>query len=582
MQKAVRFLGSDRAPFLAAMIVTGIVGVLLLTTSFGGGWTAGDPDDALRLSIVRDLAHGRGWFDQRVDRLQPPLGTYMHWSRLLDGGLALTDRLFGEHGMRALWPLLWIFPAAWSVVTIARSVAREEAKGLAVLFAVALLLIVQPIYGQFRPGRIDHHNVQIALCLVALACAVARGGRVRGALGAGLATGLGLAIGLEALPFEAAIGAGIALEFVVDPRSAHRARAYGLGLASAATGCFLIQTPPSRWGLSVCDALGVNLVLGLVAAGAGLSASAILTRKRSWRVRLVAVGAAGVIAAALYLSLKSACIHSVFAEVDPRLGPFWFDHVDELRPIGRVLIDAPIDATHIIIAALIAVVSLGGVIALRPRGCWPDPPFVNLTVCTVLAVAAGFAAERMCHYIMWFAIPSLATLFADAFVLCGPSARRTVGRFAIAGAALPLLVVTLKAYGAVHTAAPIRDLCADPQAFAVLARQPPGVVLGEIDLGSYVLANTASSALAAPYHRMAWGNLAAHAALSAPVDRAEGRVRALNASYVLECPAHRHQWSRLGMSADALQRRLDAGQPPAWLHPLTAPGATLEIYRVSR
>jgi hypothetical protein len=565
------------------MIVTAAVGVLLLTTSFGGGWTAGDPDDALRLSIVRDLAHGRGWFDQRVDRLQPPLGIYMHWSRLLDGGLALTDRLLGENGMRALWPLLWIFPAAWSVVTIARSIAREEeAKGLAVMFATALLLIVQPIYTQFRPGRIDHHNVQIALCLVTLACAVARGRRVRHALGAGLATGLGLAIGLEALPFAAAIGAGMALEFVVDPRCAPRARAYGLSLASAAMGCFLIQTPPSRWGLSVCDALGINLVLGLVAAGAGLFASVILTRKRSRHVRLSAVAAVGVIAAALYLGLKSACIHSVFAEVDPRLGPFWFDHVDELRPIGRVLVDAPIDATHIITAALIAVISLGGVIALRPRGRWPDPAFAILAACTLLAVAVGFAAERMCYYIMWFAIPSLATLFADAFVLCGPSARRTVGRSAIAGAALPLIVVTLKAHGAVQTAVLTPDLCADPQAFAVLARQPPGVVLGEIDLGSYVLANTPSSVLAAPYHRMAWGNLAAHAALSAPVDRAEGRVRALNASYVLECPAHRGQWSRIGMSADALQRRLDAGQPPAWLHPLTPPDAALEIYRVSR
>ena len=65
---------SNRALIWTAIGVTACVSLLLLAGSYGGGWTLGDPDDALRLSMVRDLVHGRGWFDQRVDRLQPPLG----------------------------------------------------------------------------------------------------------------------------------------------------------------------------------------------------------------------------------------------------------------------------------------------------------------------------------------------------------------------------------------------------------------------------------------------------------------------------------------------------------------------------
>ena len=52
----------------------------------------GDSDDATRMSMVRELVHGRGWFDQRLTRFQPPYGLYMHWSRLLDGVLAAIVR----------------------------------------------------------------------------------------------------------------------------------------------------------------------------------------------------------------------------------------------------------------------------------------------------------------------------------------------------------------------------------------------------------------------------------------------------------------------------------------------------------
>lgn len=49
----------------------------------------GDTDDATRLVMVRDMFAGHGWWDQKITRLQPPVGLYMHWSRLLDGGLYL-------------------------------------------------------------------------------------------------------------------------------------------------------------------------------------------------------------------------------------------------------------------------------------------------------------------------------------------------------------------------------------------------------------------------------------------------------------------------------------------------------------
>ena len=231
----------------------------------------GDTDDALRLVIVRDLLSGRaGWFDQHMMRLQPPLGMDLHWSRLIDGGLLGLQSLLrlvlppdrAEIAMRALWPSLWILPAAAAAI----SIARRLGGGSAALMCAIMLAMDLLLYSQWVPGRIDHHNVQISLALLSLAAAM-RGG-VRGGMLAGLATGLGVAIGLEALVFHAVVGAGLAFLFLATPKTQARpVQAYAVGLLGSALPLYLIETPPARWSLSVCDTIGANLVAALAVAG---------------------------------------------------------------------------------------------------------------------------------------------------------------------------------------------------------------------------------------------------------------------------------------------------------------------------
>jgi hypothetical protein len=51
-----------------------------------------DPDDAMRLAQVRDFMDGQGWFDMTAWRLDPPHGTFMHWTRGLDAPMAVLIR----------------------------------------------------------------------------------------------------------------------------------------------------------------------------------------------------------------------------------------------------------------------------------------------------------------------------------------------------------------------------------------------------------------------------------------------------------------------------------------------------------
>src|SRR5215510_11967918 len=135
--------------------------------------TVPDADDAMRLVQVRAFLAGQNWFDLHEARIAPPFGYDTHWSRLIDAGLAGVLAIL--HGF-------------------ADGATAERLLGL----------IGEPAFTQFRPGRIDHHNVQIALSILILASVAWSDRRHWCASAAGGLTGLALGVGLEGLPYLAA------------------------------------------------------------------------------------------------------------------------------------------------------------------------------------------------------------------------------------------------------------------------------------------------------------------------------------------------------------------------------------------
>ena len=594
-----------RLAFLT-LAVTVIVGVWLGVAHWDELDTGyGDTDDATRLVAVRALLDGRGWFDQLVTRFQPPVGVWMHWSRLLDGGIAGLDRLFrlalsapdAEFATRFTWPLLWTLPAVWASLLGARRLGLGVLNNAAVLVAAVILASDIGLYIQFRPGRIDHHDVQMTCAFLGLAGAMQRERAVWGAVLAGLATALGTAVGLEGLVFSAAIGAMLALRFGFDRTTAGPAAAYGASLALATALAFAVQTPPWRWGVEACDALALNLVAAVVVAGLGLAALARFGAGLRRPARLGLLALLGAASGAVYLALYPHCLHGVFADVDPRIRPIWLDYVQEVRPIRLVLKKNLADG-----AGHIAIWALGGVawllLGLR-RERRRDFAWQLNGVLLALGTIAGASALRMTGYAEWFAVPAIAAAAAE--VLAWAGYRNWLAVLLAAAVATPItaqgmaetltnriapLLASKPAKAVAHPAtrkgrAPV-DRCFDDAAFDRLDdAAPAGIVLSEVDLGPFVLANTDHSALAAPYHRMGWGILRAHAILKAPADGASADLaRQAGIGYVLECRLHSGHGDRVDMARSALQKRLDAGRPPAWLQPLSPAGEPLQVYRV--
>ncbi len=571
----------------------------------------GDTDDALRLVMVRDLLAGQGWFHPLVTRLDPPHGLYTHWSRLLDGGLAGSIALArlvlppaaAELAVRVLWPLAWIYPAVLSCLILARRLAGSAAVAVTAILLVANLIL----YQQFRPGRIDHHDVQIVMALVATAGAVGVRDARRGAVIAGVATALGLAVGLEAAAFEALVGASFMVRLLRDRGEAAAALAYGLSLALTALAAFVAQTPPWRWGLAACDSLAVNGLAAVALAGLGLALVAWRAPVLSGRQRVMALAAVGPVAMVAALAFDPSCVHGPFAGVDPAVRRLWLDRVLEVQPIGLVLrlsrlngVSALVFLAETAVAAACLIGRLATASA-RPAGelagepgtarrpyveVISSRPALGLVLGLALAAAImGLEVWRMTAYAFWFGAPLLGAGLASVGAKDGDVwASRKLPAAALGALLSPslisLLAVRILAWivpvsPATEIDPAVRGPCFAPQSYARLARLPPGTVLAEPDLGPFVLLFTRDSALSAPYHRIGGAIVRAHEALDGPPGEDEARTRALGASYVVSCRGLPAMGRRPGLDA-----RLRAGVVPSWLTPLSSPGESLQIYAV--
>lgn len=548
-----------------------------------------DTDDAMRLVQTRDWLAGQGWFDTTQHRGMPAPGFSMHWSRLGDLGPAGLITLFGlaapagaaETAAMTVWPLLLLLPALAIVGHIARSLAGPRASAAAMI----LFGLMGPAMWQFKPGRIDHHNLQIIGLLAMLAAVLKlRSARWAGAA-AGVAGAFTLAVGLEALPFWLTLCGLVGVILTVDGARA-RGPVISFGLTTAlATPALALAFNPSRYVLtSVCDQVALP-VLGLaVIGGLGLAACAFGERalKSPW-ARFAAVGVAGAAAMAAFMLLGPNCLSGPYANVDPRLQQFWLGRVQEARPLIPLLLH--LDGFALNLAAILALGAAGLALlfALRPTTRWPA---AIAGVVFLAAFGLVFLQLRVISYAAALACPLMAAgLVTVLRVVRLPRAH--FGAAVLAGVCLiigaPIGVGAMGLWigrlqpGRVlaQPGPPTASACYDPRTYSGLSTLAPGVAAAPIDNGPFILMASPLSVLSAPYHRNTAGLLAAHELLAAPWDRAQ--ARAAGVDYVLLCPTS--EISQL--PADSLGRRLSKGEVPAWLTPVATPkGGDVKVYRV--
>jgi hypothetical protein len=545
---------------------------------------------------MRDWLAGQGWFDLQQKRMSLP-GTppyESHWSRLVDAGLAgvflffnvFTDQAHAERLLRVVWPLLLIAPALGGVCAIAWRLAGREAALLTLLFAVAGV----PAYLQFTPGRIDHHNVQIVATILTLA-AMVWADRLRGcAIAAGVLTGFGLAIGFEGLPYLAVCGAAFGARYVFDARSADATRRYAWSLAASIITAFFVSVGPAHWTRSLCDNLAFNSAAAIAAGGIVLAIAASLPNK-SIMMRGAGVAAAAVTALAILIASEPRCLAGPYVMVDPAIWPIWLVDVRENQPLMRVLSENPL--TGVAIAAFPFAALVAAFMLAREESVRRQFAFLATVAVFLIAVATTILAIRAYSYAMWLGMPLMAVAGLRLFAALQLN---TLWARVIAGLFLTPLALSSGAI-TVAAAAGFDDKnsfiraesrqCFRNEAYARLATLPPGLVVGDVSYGPFLLAFTPHRIVSAPYHRFSAGIIAGHRAMASPPATSRELLKQMGANYVVICGPRPPAGLAEPQRSASLWGQLAAGRVPGWLEPLPkAKGLpdqqAFTVYRVKR
>ncbi|TDI57638.1 MAG: hypothetical protein E2O93_04305 [Alphaproteobacteria bacterium] len=575
---------------------------------------APDPDSAMRLVQVRDLLAGQAWLDLTQTRLAPPDGILMHWSRLVDGpialGIRIAERFAGPQRAEALvligWPLLLLLGFIAASVRAATALGGRNCAFPAAILAILCLDALT----YFIPGRLDHHNIQLVLIMTAVAGMMSLRSGIAGGVMAGLALAVSVAIGMETIPYLTIIAGYAALRWAcvrpggakTDPAIAAFGLFFSLGLLAA----YNLSIP---WHVRpVCDAFSQAYLLPGVLGGVGLAVAVIAGGNWKSRERFAALAVLGLAAGGLILFTFPECLSGPYWNMSPELKRLWLDSIAETQGIlayGRV---EPVAAIGKIGAPVVALVLALYQVAMRLRVRQPVGDWVFVATLLLLALAISAIHMRATPFANALAIPVLAIwiaamrvrtnglaglkpalmllatwLFATPLAYYGiASAGAAFGRIV-----LPTPVKTsADAVGSDRVTGPLSDIqreCADSASAAALAALPTGRVLAPVFYGPNVLISSPHAVLAGPYHRAEQAILDTIRAFNGTQLMARAIVKRHAIDYIALCPTSDEVRLTAAEAPDGFLSRLLRGQQIRWLEPVTMPVATpLMIFRVRR
>ena len=573
-----------RCDALAALLLAFALGLCWLASDWSDlrHLTLPDADDMMRLAQVRDWIAGQGFNDWTQYRLAPPLGAPMHWSRINDLGIAAiivtATPLLGRSGAEllavALYPTLLFAAYLFLSARIGRRLWGRRAGWIALVLAA----LAFPALALFRPGRIDHHALQIVLTL-ATALALSRRASFGSGVAAGLAIATSLAVGLESAP--AAAGA-MAVLFGAWAWRGARERSRLLGFAvglGGLTAVLLGVARPTLWTAQWCDTFTpasstATLVAAALFAAFSISGEVLRTRLS----RLTAGAVTGVACLAALALHYPTCLTGPYGAMDPFVRHAFVDNVLEAAGLFEGSLADAIASGGMIAAALV----VGGWFAWsRPhRAAILAPSIVMLALCllvTVDQIRGAYIGSAL-------AAPVLAGLVLAARNVDKRRALAVVGAWL---ASTGVIYATLPDY----LARQVRPGVAEPATSAPCSRGDtwqqldhfaPGVVMAPMNLGPYIIGGTHHASVAASYHRNNRGNRASYAFFLSRAERARAIADEWRVSYVALCPT---SFGEIGVRKhypNSLAVALETGRTPAWLEPLPVRGAGLRFYRVIR
>lgn len=574
-----------RLLLLAIWIETAIVGLIMYWAKLPDlGF--GDPDDAMRLTQVRDFLAGQSWFDVSQHRANPPLGGPMHWSRLVDlpiaGLIMLLRPILGVHWAEVVAcvtvPLL-----TFGLLLVVFYQAMRHHIGVAGALVCCVLLATSPIIlVQMTPLRIDHHGWQIVMACLAIGGVLMTQAR-RGGTIAGLAMALGLHISSEGLPLAALIGAVIVVRYAFDAREWPRLSGY-VWMLTGGSAFLLLLTHGWRASLvSYCDAMSpvylapLGVMLAFTIMGHRMLGTGAMLR------RIVPVGVGAMLGAILFAGIAGPCLAGPFRTLDPLVYQIWYLAVMEGLPIWM---QSPAMALMVIAPSVLGIIGL--VLAARQeqdadtRRNWLSLLALAMGACVVALLV--MRAASVAHLL---ALPGNAWIIIRlyrrirAFTASYARIFATVALSALSPIGLDMVAVAVLVQD--DGEQPEIADAMRPQEISTLNHIPASVLFTPLDIGPDVLVRTPHAVIGTGHHRNAAGMKQVIGAFLAPPDRARDIVFASSARYLLTTPGTNEEGRYVRSSPGGLMAAMQRNQIPSWLERVHVPGMkTLRLYRIIR
>ena len=546
----------------------------------GSGW---DPDDELRLVQLRDFLNGQSWFDNRQYRLNPPDGAPMHWSRLIELPLAAITLLLtpmlgqtvAEIAASTAVPLLLF----GTIITLLAGTAWRVGGERAAIAAAIITAMSVPLSVQLRPMRIDHHGWQIAMAVLALA-SLFHGHARKAGLVLGAALAIWLHISLEGAPMSAAFFLFLGWQWLTKPDES--ARLFWTISAFALSSLVLFfGTQTQGLGAAIyCDTVSPPHLLAILAAAA-IMIPGLFIAPQSKLARVLTLGAAGGVAAAVFAMRAPECLNGPFSTLDPLVRDYWYVYVKEGMPIWHH--DLPTIA-FVMAAPIAGLVSC--VVLTRKMDKTDRSKLWVVGFFSLYALVLSLFVSRTISVAAAYAVVPVAALIAHIFGLYRQSGVPKQ-RILYVAIMLFLMVPGNFVFALFNVLPQLKSAddarlhsCESAQSVATLSDLPRGQFLVPFDMVPMVLVQTAHSVLASGHHR---NEKAMHDQIEifrSHPDVARGLMTARGINYLAVCPDEGELGRYAKKHPDGLWGQIAHGNVPDWLEPLPAKGKGIMVWRV--
>jgi len=540
-----------------------------------------DPDDSMRLVEVRDLLNGQSWFDLTQYRLGLDGGTLMHWSRLIDlpiASLILFFRLFmspenAEAAAALVWPPLLLVPllaaTALAGFRIGGRQAMMMALGLAVLFTCAII--------RFRPGALDHHNMQMVLAIVIAAMLIDPLARFSNFAVAAIACSMALAIGVETTPLVAVTALAVSILWACyGVRYQRAALGFGLTFAIATLVLFFATTPPKLYTMVTADTLSFGFLSLVAIGGFGLAAAAAFVTRKGLMIRFAALAIVGAVVALFAILVVPQCLQNPLDHLDPLLKSMWLGSIREAQSIAA---EAAVEPAAI--GGFYAVGLIGTAVCImrivRRQQALPHAILLGMIGISWAVTAYQVRGMIFANFLAFVPLSALVADLRDVYRARQNDVRAAAAFVFSALASIPS-VWTFAGVGVAEAGAAIagtrneivdkKDACGIPGKLTPLAQLPAGRLLSTANPGSYILRFTPHSVLTANYHRNQRGMLAALKAEMASPAEAADMLRAEKVDYILLCEDDPQVTIIKTKAPTGLFARLAEGEIPEFVEPV--------------